>query len=109
MRTSAILGVTSCAVTAIAFIAPITASADPFTDLLCASGSAQFCPAPPPPESTPPETQACHPSYDPCLPITSDVDCENGSGDGPVYTGPVRVIGPDDYGLDRDGNGIGCG
>ncbi|MFE5478097.1 MULTISPECIES: hypothetical protein [unclassified Nocardia] len=50
----------------------------------------------------------CHASYTPCLPIVSDVDCEGGSGNGPVYTGRVTVIGPDDYGLDRDGDGIGC-
>ncbi|WP_278265481.1 hypothetical protein [Nocardia sp. AG03] len=50
----------------------------------------------------------CHSSYTPCLPIVSDVDCEGGSGNGPVYTGPVRVIGPDEYGLDRDGDGYGC-
>ncbi|WP_063059041.1 hypothetical protein [Nocardia sienata] len=50
----------------------------------------------------------CHASYDPCVPITSDVDCEGGSGNGPAYTGRVRVIGPDEYDLDRDGNGIGC-
>ncbi|MGW1739364.1 hypothetical protein ACWCPQ_11185 [Nocardia sp. NPDC001965] len=50
----------------------------------------------------------CHASYDPCVPVTSDVDCEGGSGNGPAYTGRVRVIGPDEYDLDRDGNGIGC-
>ncbi len=51
----------------------------------------------------------CHPSYDPCVPIASDVDCAGGSGNGPEYVrGPVRVIGPDVYGLDRDGDGIGC-
>lgn len=51
----------------------------------------------------------CHPSYDPCVPIASDVDCAGGSGNGPVYIeGPIRVIGPDEYGLDRDGDGIGC-
>ncbi|MFC4372658.1 hypothetical protein ACFO5K_00990 [Nocardia halotolerans] len=42
------------------------------------------------------------------MPITSDVDCEGGSGDGPVYVGRVRVIGPDEYGLDHDSDGIGC-
>jgi hypothetical protein len=26
----------------------------------------------------------------------------------PVYTGTVRVIGPDEYGLDDDGDGVGC-
>ncbi|WP_280420083.1 hypothetical protein [Nocardia carnea] len=50
----------------------------------------------------------CHSSYDPCVPITSDVDCAGGSGNGPAYTGRVRVTGPDEYDLDRDGNGIGC-
>lgn len=50
----------------------------------------------------------CHASYRPCVPITSDVDCAGGSGNGPAYTGRVEVIGPDEYDLDRDGNGIGC-
>lgn len=51
----------------------------------------------------------CHPSYDPCVPFASDVDCAGGSGDGPVYVaGPIRVIGPDVYGLDRDKDGMGC-
>lgn len=51
----------------------------------------------------------CHPSYDPCVPIASDVDCEGGGGNGPVYVrGPIRVIGPDVYRLDRDGDGIAC-
>ncbi len=53
--------------------------------------------------------QECHPSYDPCVPIASDVDCAGGRGNGPEYVqGPVRVIGPDEYDLDRDGDGIGC-
>lgn len=38
----------------------------------------------------------------------SDYDCAGGSGNGPYYTGPVRVIGPDAFGLDRDGDGWGC-
>jgi hypothetical protein len=51
----------------------------------------------------------CHPSYDPCVPIDVDVDCEGGKGDGPSYVrGPIRVIGPDVYDLDRDHDGIGC-
>ena len=33
---------------------------------------------------------------------------EGGSGNGPLYTGTVRVIGPDEYDLDRDGDGVGC-
>ncbi len=54
-------------------------------------------------------SQECDPNYDPCVPVASDVDCAGGSGNGPAYVqGPVRVIGTDIYGLDRDGDGIGC-
>jgi hypothetical protein len=43
------------------------------------------------------------------VPIASDVDCAGGSGNGPAYVqGPVRVVGRDIYGLDADGDGIGC-
>ena len=53
---------------------------------------------------------ACHPSYSgACVPIASDVDCAGGRGNGPAYVrGPVRVVGPDVYRLDADGDGIGC-
>lgn len=63
--------------------------------------------APPPP---PPSTPSCHPSYQgACLdPNASDYDCAGGSGDGPKYTGYVRVVGYDEYGLDSDGDGAGC-
>lgn len=54
------------------------------------------------------ESVNCTPGYDPCLPPASDYDCAGGSGNGPAYTGTVRVTGPDIYGLDRDGDGIGC-
>lgn len=62
-------------------------------------------PAPPPP----PESN-CHPSYEgACLLVgAGDYDCAGGSGNGPNYTGTVRVVGPDEYGLDGDGDGIGC-
>lgn len=52
----------------------------------------------------------CHPSYEgACLdPNSIDYDCSGGSGDGPDYTGPVQVIGYDDFGLDRDGDGYAC-
>lgn len=52
----------------------------------------------------------CDPNYTgDCVPIDSDVDCAGGSGNGPSYVqGPVRVVGDDIYGLDRDGDGIGC-
>ncbi|HET7715240.1 MAG TPA: excalibur calcium-binding domain-containing protein [Bauldia sp.] len=55
--------------------------------------------------------QRCHPSYEgACLPVgEGDVDCAGGSGNGPNYIrGPVYVVGPDDYELDRDGDGIAC-
>jgi resuscitation-promoting factor RpfB len=56
------------------------------------------------------ETQQCDPNYSgACVPIASDVDCAGGSGNGPAYVqGPVQVIGTDIYGLDSDGDGIGC-
>jgi hypothetical protein len=56
------------------------------------------------------ETQQCDPNYSgACVPIASDVDCAGGSGNGPAYVqGPVQVVGTDIYGLDSDGDGIGC-
>lgn len=98
MRTVQLLGSASCAAVAIAIAMSPSATAEPITDVLHNSESSQLRTAP---------GRDCHSSYEPCLPIVSDVDCE-GVGDGPVYTGPVRVIGPDEYGLDRDGNGLGC-
>jgi resuscitation-promoting factor RpfB len=52
----------------------------------------------------------CHGSYKGrCLRAhASDYDCRGGSGNGPYYTGLVRVVGPDVFDLDRDGDGIGC-
>lgn len=65
-------------------------------------------PQPPPPPNPPPPSN-CNPNYTPCVPNASDVDCAGGSGNGPAYVqGPVRVIGSDVYGLDSDGDGIGC-
>jgi hypothetical protein len=54
--------------------------------------------------------QSCHPSYEgACLdPDSYDYDCEGGSGNGPDYTGEVRVVGDDPFGLDRDRDGTGC-
>jgi len=56
------------------------------------------------------QQSSCDPNYTgACVPIASDVDCAGGSGNGPAYVqGPVRVVGSDIYGLDRDGDGIGC-
>ena len=47
---------------------------------------------------------ACETGYSPCLPQVSDLNCD----DIPADKRPVRVTGSDPYGLDADGNGIGC-
>ncbi|WP_336083568.1 hypothetical protein [Nocardia sp. SSK8] len=86
MRTTALVGSLAGAALAIALALPSAATANPVS----------------------PVADNCHPSYDPCVPINSDVDCIGGNGDGPGYSGRVRVIGPDEYELDDDGNGIGC-
>lgn len=43
----------------------------------------------------------CAPGYQPCLPVQADLDC-------PQIRQLVTVTGNDPYGLDRDGDGIGC-
>ena len=60
--------------------------------------------------SAQPLKKRCHPSYKgACLdPNASDYDCIGGSGNGPKYTGPVRVVGPDVFRLDADHDGWGC-
>ena len=53
----------------------------------------------------------CDPSSpDLCLdPTAEDYDCQGGSGNGPRYVdGPIRVRPPDQFGLDSDGDGLGC-
>jgi hypothetical protein len=60
----------------------------------------------------------CHPSYQGgtdtktggCIRSgVGDYDCAGGSGNGPNYVrGPVYVVGPDVFDLDRDGDGVGC-
>lgn len=48
------------------------------------------------------DIRECNPNYFPCVPgNTPDVDCNE-------VDWRVDVIGPDDYNLDRDGDGIGC-
>ncbi len=47
----------------------------------------------------------CHPSYSPCLPLVDDLNCADVVALGAA---PVTVLGPDDYGLDADHDGIGC-
>lgn len=61
------------------------------------------------PQKTAVKKRDCHPSYSGCLdPNASDYDCAGGRGNGPKYTGRVRVLGPDVFRLDRDNDGIGC-
>jgi hypothetical protein len=54
--------------------------------------------------------RGCNANYAPCVPDDAvDVDCQDGSGNGPSYvTGRVTVVGDDVYGLDADHDGIGC-
>jgi len=56
----------------------------------------------------PEPSNSCTAGYSPCLPPASDYDCLGGTGDGPEFTGPVRVTGSDPYGLDADNDGYGC-
>jgi len=61
------------------------------------------------PSNTKPVTSSCHPNYSGCLKQNAgDYDCAGGSGNGPNYTGPVRVYGSDPFGLDRDKDEWGC-
>ncbi|MDT5124655.1 MAG: hypothetical protein QOH54_299 [Mycobacterium sp.] len=57
-----------------------------------------------------PQGSNCDSNYSgACVPIASDVDCAGGSGNGPEYvSGPVTVVGNDIYGLDGNGDGVGC-
>lgn len=96
--------------------APTTASAAAPAPAPAAVRTTPPAPAPRPEPTRAPRTTeepapaaGCDPNYTGCVPIASDVDCAGGSGNGPAYVaGPVRVIGSDVYGLDRDGNGVGC-
>jgi micrococcal nuclease len=59
----------------------------------------------PKPTAKPKAASSCHPSYVPCLPIVNDLNCPDVRAMGKA---PVQVIGPDDYRLDSDHDGIGC-
>jgi endonuclease YncB( thermonuclease family) len=61
----------------------------------------QFACAAPAPAPAPAQGGNCHPGYSPCLPLVADLDCGE-------INGPVHVLGDDPYGLDRDGDGVGC-
>lgn len=59
----------------------------------------------PNPTAKPKAAPKCHPSYDPCLPIVADLNCPAVREMGKA---PVHVIGPDDYRLDANHDGLGC-
>lgn len=54
-----------------------------------------------PARATVPGTGECHPNYEPCLPVTEDLDCSD-------IRQPITVTGEDPYGLDRDRDGLAC-
>ena len=92
-----------------------TAGAGVLSDTTITLVVAKAPPPPPPtaPPAPPPTAPArnCHPSYEgDCLKVgIGDYDCAGGSGNGPNYVpGTVRVVGPDEFDLDRDGDGLGC-
>jgi hypothetical protein len=61
------------------------------------------------PQPAPPLASECNPNYaGACLDQSGDYDCAGGSGDGPNFTETVQVVGSDPYGLDADGDGVGC-
>ncbi|WP_237393882.1 hypothetical protein [Pseudarthrobacter sp. ATCC 49987] len=74
-----------------------------------AAAAAAKVPAPVQP-AVPAAPSGCDRNYSgACVPIASDVDCAGGNGNGPAYVrGPVTVVGSDIYGLDRNGDGVGC-
>lgn len=57
-----------------------------------------------PPAAPRPIVGGCEPGYSPCLPRVSDLDC--GEIDPAKF--PIAVTGDDPYGLDADGDGLGC-
>lgn len=60
-------------------------------------------PAPTPTATVVPQPASnCHPSYTPCVPnVPYDLNCDD-------IDFSVQVIGPDQYGFDRDRDGSGC-
>ncbi|MDR7184406.1 hypothetical protein J2X85_001429 [Microbacterium trichothecenolyticum] len=73
-----------------------------------ANGTYVAPPAPAPAPAAP--ADSCDSNYaDACVPISSDVDCAGGSGNGPAYfDGVARIVGRDVYDLDADGDGYAC-
>lgn len=84
-----------------------TVTTEPITQVI-ANGT-YVAPPPPPPAPVQP-AGGCDSNYaDACVPISSDVDCAGGGGNGPAYfDGVARIVGSDVYQLDRDGDGLAC-
>lgn len=103
------VGLGGIVIAAAMMTAPAIAAADPITDFLCSSGSAQFCPVLPAPQFAPappaPAPQAA-PRPAPAPSTFQYRNCTEArdAGAAPVYRG--------DYGygphLDRDSDGVGC-
>ena len=93
---------------------PLSASAGPTSTRTAAAPAPQPRPNPQPriPAARPqpkPAPGGCNSNYSGCVPIASDVDCEDGGGNGPAYLSEsVRVTGSDVYGLDADEDGTAC-
>jgi hypothetical protein len=89
-----------------------TATTEPPTTVRMVATTTTARPATTAPPTTAAAKSNCHPSYEgTCIPPdVSDADCAGGSGNGPWYVKEknIRVVGPDVFDLDRDGNGIGC-
>ena len=93
-------------------IALVIAKAPPPTTTPPRTSAPPRTTSPPPPPARPsPPAGNCDRSYpDVCLHDgIGDYDCQGGSGNGPNYVaGPLKVLPPDPFDLDRDGDGIGC-
>lgn len=88
--------------------APDRSAQTAFVEQMRCSQKPKPKPKPPARRTSRPRASNCTPGYSPCLPPASDYDCRGGSGNGPRYTGYVRVTGSDPYGLDADNDGAGC-
>ncbi|MFL6130940.1 MAG: PASTA domain-containing protein [Mycobacteriales bacterium] len=98
----------------------VAAASPPAATALSPGSTVTLAIAQPPPAATRPPapkpapssaSTSCDPAYpDVCLKDgIGDYDCSSGSGNGPNYVrGPVRVLPPDPFGLDADGDGVGC-
>ncbi len=89
----------------LALVAGALALREPLPSAAPSAAPPSVAPSVAPPSVAP----GCDPNYSPCVPIASDVDCAGGGGNGPAYVkGPVRIVGRDVYGLDRDHDGVAC-